>query len=404
MRTVHNEPMDEETAQALLSDEGRALLDTVADLAPRMSDLALGTQLRASHPAELVAAAMSQHALRHKAVAKFGEAAARMWFTRDALEQSTRHSVAQHRAQRLAAAGVNSIVDLGCSIGGDLIACAQAGLAVRGVDLDPVRVRLAQANLETLGLAGSVELGDALTTPIGPDEVAFVDPARRDARGRVFSLEGLEPSWDFVSALLAGRAVAKVMPGIAHTDIPPGVEAEWVSDGGALVEASLWGAGFDSTVQRRATVLPSSTTITSRGAAASTGPVQQFLIEPDDAVIRAGLVAEFADDIGGHLLDPKIAWVASNTEPAGDSGFLGAWFRVIAPLPFHTKALKAELQTRDIGTLTVKKRGVDVVPEKLIAQLKLKGNTPGTIVMTRVDNTGAAFLVEPLPHRRHHRA
>lgn len=396
--------MDEDTTAALLSADGRALLDTIAELEPLLSELALGTRLRRNHSPELVAAAMSQHALRRKAQAKFGEAAAFMWFTRDALEQSTRMSVAQHRARRLNDLGVTSIVDLGCGIGGDLIACAQAGLTVRGVDLDPVRVQLARANLEALSLPGTVELGDALATELGPEEVAFVDPARRDGRGRVFSLDGLQPSWDFVSELLQGRAVAKVMPGIAHADIPASVEAEWVSDGGALVEASLWGAGFGSAIQRRATVLPSGTTLTSRDTAATSGPAQHFLIEPDDAVIRAGLVAEFAQDIDGHLLDPKIAWVTSNTEPDGDSGYLGAWFRVIAPLPFHTKALKAELQARGIGTLTVKKRGVDVVPEKLIAQLKLKGSTTGTIVMTRVDDAGATFLVEPLPHQRHHLA
>src|SRR5690606_6738723 len=116
---------------------------------------------------------------------------------------------------------------------------------VRGVEQDPVRAALANANLAALGLAGTVEVGDATTTVVRPDEVAFVDPARRDGAGRTFRLDALVPSWEFVTGLLGGRAVAKVMPGIAHDAVPPGVQAEWVSDGGDLVEAALWGAGFE---------------------------------------------------------------------------------------------------------------------------------------------------------------
>ncbi|MGZ5369427.1 MAG: THUMP-like domain-containing protein [Aeromicrobium sp.] len=71
-------------------------------------------------------------------------------------------------------------------------------------------------------------------------------------------------------------------------------------------------------------------------------------------------------------------------------------FRVIDELPFRQKPLKAALVALDIGTLTIKKRGVDVVPDVLIKRLKLKGSVTGTIVMTRVRNEGRAFLVEPL--------
>lgn len=385
---------------ALLGAEGRELLSTIEEHRETKGDLALGTELRKNHDSSLVAAAMTQHHLRQKAEAKFGPQAALMWFTPDALEQSTRFAVAQHRARRLVALGVEAVVDLGCGIGGDLIACAQAGIAVRGIEMDPVRAALAQANLEALSLPGTVTLGDALTTEIEPHEAAFVDPARRDGRGRVFTLDGLQPSWEFVTGLLAGKAVAKVMPGIAHDAIPVGVEAEWVSDHGSLVEASLWGAGFGFEVSRRATVLPSGVSLQNRDAVADIGGPQTFLVEPDDAVIRSGLVAEFAHVIEGKLLDPKIAWVTTDAPPPSEFGHLGAWFRLIAEVPFHNKALKAELHSRDIGTLTVKKRGVDIVPERLIAGLKLRGSQTATLVMTRVDNRGAAFLVEPLPHSR----
>jgi len=384
--------MDLETFEQLLTPEGQLLLSEVAARAGVESDLALGTRLRKAYAPGLVAAAVTQNHLRGKAAGKFGADAARMYFTHDALEQSTRMSVATHRATRLASTGATAAVDLGCGIGGDLVALARAGIAVRGVEQDPVRAAIAAANLHALGLPGEVVRADAQDVAIGPDEVAFVDPARRDARGRTFSTADLQPPWDWVRDLLSGRAVAKLMPGLAHDVVPPGVEAEWVSDGGQLVEACLWGVPF-ATTGRRATVLPSGAGLVDAGVTAEVGDVGTHLLEPDDAVIRAGLVGELAATIGGWLPDPHIAYVS--TDAAVDTPLARA-FRVVEELPFREKPLKAALQAREVGTLTIKKRGVDVVPEELVRRMKLKGPRTAIVVMTRVQGQGRAYLVERL--------
>ena len=136
-----------------------------------------------------------------------------MYFTPDGLEQATRLSVASHRAARLPAFGASTVVDLGCGIGGDLVAFARAGLTAAGVDLDPVRVAVASANLEALGLPGAVGVADAIDPDIRPFDVAFADPARRTGRGRTFSLDAWTPPWSFVESLLAGNACVKTAPG-----------------------------------------------------------------------------------------------------------------------------------------------------------------------------------------------
>ncbi|MFT4187025.1 MAG: methyltransferase domain-containing protein [Aeromicrobium sp.] len=382
--------MDLATFERLLDLEGQELLAALAD-ATDDDDLALGARLRRDHDGDLVAAAMTQRRLRARAAAKFGEDAARLYFTPDALEQATRRRVAEHRARRLADSGAEAVVDLGCGIGADLIAAARAGLRVRGVELDPVRAAVARANLRALGLDGEVEHADATHTVVGPDETAFVDPARRTGRGRVFGVSDLQPPWPWVRELLAGRAVAKVMPGLAHADIPPGAEAEWVSDGGDLVECCLWGAPF-ARVRRRATLLPSGATLAHREEPPVVGDVGRYLYEPDDAVIRAGAVAELADDLQGWLIDPKIAYLSSDR---GDVTPLARRFTVLAELPFREKQLRAALRERRVGTLTVKKRGVQTVPEELVRRLKLDGPHEATLLMTRVDGAGRAFLVEP---------
>lgn len=385
--------MDLTTFERLLAPEGQELLAEVHARAGVESDLALGTRLRRGHDAELVAAAVTQNHLRGMARTKLGEDAARMYFTHDALEQATRGSVATLRAQRLVAAGVEAAADLGCGVGGDLVAMARAGLRVRGVELDPVRAAIARANLAALELPGEVLEADATQVTLVPGEVPFLDPARRDGSRRVFDPIRMTPSWDVVTAHLRGPSVVKTMPGIAHALVPAGVEAQWVSDGGDLVEACLWGVGL-AAVPRRATALPSRSELTGAGDPGEVGELGGWLHEPDDAVIRSGLVGALADRMGGQLVDARIAWIATDeavTDPLARS------FRVVEELPFREKPLRAALVDRDIGTLTVKKRGVDVVPEQLIRRLKLKGSQTATVVMTRAADQGRAFLVERTP-------
>jgi hypothetical protein len=93
------------------------------------------------------------------------------------------------------------------------------------------------------------------------------------------------------------------------------------------------------------------------------------------------------------LLDAKIAYVTS------DAAFLTPFARayeVLEELPFREKHLKAALRARGIGILTIKKRGVDVVPEQLRKRLALSGDQEATLVLTRIAATGAALLVRPL--------
>jgi SAM-dependent methyltransferase len=393
-------PVELETFRWLLTDEGQALLAaaTAADGTPllvqRQLRAVVATTSTGDEGAARVAAALGQVELRRHAEAKLGDHAARMYFTRDGLEQATRATVARHRAARVALVGP-TVVDLTCGIGGDLVAFARAGLTAAGVDLDPLRVEMARANLIALGLGGAVEVGDATALDVAPFATAYADPARRSARGRTFRADDWTPSWTFVESLLTGRACAKVAPGIPHSLIPDGVEAEWVSDGGEVKEAVLWSPAL-ATVARRATVIGHGglATLTDEDdTEAEVGGVGGFLYEPDGAVIRAGLVTAVAAGVHGHLVDRRIAYVT------GDAAFhtpFARSYRVVEELPYREKQLRYALRDRNIGTLTIKKRGVDVSPEQLRQRLALRGDETATIVLTRVAGEGTALLVEPI--------
>ena len=392
--------MDLEAFRWLLTDAGQDLLTRATELYvdhagdPVRTASALRAQAPGAAPAH-AAAALTQVDLRSRAVPKLGEDAVRMYFTPDGLEQSTRARVAAHRAARIALAEPASVLDLGCGIGGDLVAIARTGLTVAGVDRDPVRVEVARANLVALGLGGAVEVAEAGDLDTSAFGLVFADPARRTARGRVFDVDGWSPPWPFVLDLLTRPSCVKVAPGIPHALVPDGVEAEFVSDEGDVKEAALWSPHLSS-ARRRATVIRAgglaSLTDEDDPGAAEVRPVGRCLYEPDGAVVRAGLVTAVAAGVNGGLVDEHIAYVTSDE---AYSTPLARSYEVLEELPYREKALRAALRERRVGRLTIKKRGVDVVPDALRKRLALSGPEEATIVLTRAAGKGTALLVRP---------
>lgn len=374
---------------ALLSPPGAsALVDACTSYRPG-DELALVSRLRRTYDAELASTAVTQAALRHRAAGKFGVDAERMYFTPDGLEQATRSSVARHRASRMASSLPGAtVLDLGCGIGGDLVEMARAGLRVTGIDRDPLAVAVARANLSAVGLAGTVAVGDVVDAEVAGYDLVFADPARRADGRRVFDINAYSPPWSFVTGLLGGSACVKVAPGIPHVAVPHGVEAEWVSDSGDVKEAALW-SGALSTASRRATLLPSGTTLTQADAVEPVvRPAGTYIYEPDGAVIRAGLVTAVCSLTDGWLLDPRIAYVSSGE--LVDTPFASA-YEVVLRLPYQEKALRAWVRQCGIGTLEIKKRGIDLDPAALRKRLAPKGSGAATLVVTRIDRDAAVF-------------
>ncbi|MHC0433850.1 THUMP-like domain-containing protein [Streptomyces sp. O3] len=393
---------------ALRTDEGQALLAELRDHDPAQ-ELALATRLRRDHPAGLVSAALGQARLRQRAAAKFGpDDARRMYFTPNGVEQATRTAVAAYRAERLHALGVRSVADLCCGIGGDAIALARAGISVLAVDRDPLTCEAARANAAALGLDALIEVrrADVAEVDTAGYDAVFVDPARRGGRGRVFDPEAYSPplSWAVEAARRAPHAALKIAPGIPHEAVPDDAEAEWISYGGEVKEAVLWfgaeagtGTGADPhPASLRATLLPGRATLHTPRATMlpdpAPRPVGRYLYEPDGAVIRAHLVAEVARQVDGGLLDPTIAYVTSDA--LRPTPYATA-YEITDQLPFNVKKLKALLRQREVGVLTVKKRGSAVEPEELRRKMKLQGKRSATVFLTRV--AGAPTMLVGAP-------
>jgi SAM-dependent methyltransferase len=340
---------------------------------------------------------MTQVTLRRRARTKLGSDAAVMFFTSDGLEQATSAVVAAYRASRAVASGHSNVLDLTCGLGGDMIAFCRAGLHVVAVDRDPLTAAVAAANLEELGLSGLVDVASAEQTDRSAVDLVCVDPSRRRSGTRVFAPDEYSPPWHFVESLLGGEAVVKAAPGLAHSRVPAGVEADWVSLDGQLRETTLW-SGRAARVARRATLLsrtqtPVTLTEADDPGSADVRPPGRYVYEPDDAVIRAHLVTAVAAEVSGWLLDGRIAYVSSDRlHPTR----LARAYEVLEVLPFKEKSLRAALRARDVGPLTIKKRGVTVTPETLRRRLRLSGRTAATIIVSRTPRGATVLLVQPL--------
>lgn len=387
--------MQPEQLAALRTPEGVKALTMAAELAGG-DPLAAAAALRgAGVPADLAAAALTQADLRRRAIGKFGADADRMFFTRAGLEQATRSAVAERRAARLHAAGVRTLADLGCGIGADAIAAARAGIVVYALEADPGTAATAAANVAALGLAGITVTASDVTAVGFPDvDAVFCDPARRRGGRRVFDPAAYSPPWDFVAALpeRVPRTVLKLAPGIDHALIPPGAEAEWVSVRGEVVEAAFW-CGPLAEVPRRATLVGAGELTGTGDARAPVGAVGPYLYDPDGAVVRAHLVAEFAATVGGHLADPEIAYVYASAAAATP---YARCFQVEEVLPFSLKRLRALLRDRGVGRLEILKRGSALEPDRLRRDLRLAGPASASLVLTRVAGAPTALICQPL--------
>jgi SAM-dependent methyltransferase len=388
----------------LRTPEGAALLAEAAELDGRDPLAAASALRRRGHPPDLAAAALTQARLRQRAVAKFGPDAVRMFFTADGLEQATRSAVAARRAARFTGAeaagggAAGRVADLCCGIGADLIALARAGLTVTGVERDPATAAIAAANVAALGLTASVRCADATAYDLSGVDAVFCDPARRTGGRRVFDPSAYAPPWSFLLELARRipRTGVKVAPGIDHALVPPGAEAEWVSVDGDVVEAALW-FGDLAGARHRATVLRGGAARELTGSGerrAAAGPVRRYLYDPDGAVVRAHLVAEFADLVDGSLLDETIAYVSSDRLTA--TPFARA-YEVTDVLPFSEKRLRALLAARGVGRVTIKKRGSAILPEDLRRRLKLRGDAEATVILTRLAGAPTMLLCAPVP-------
>ncbi len=381
--------MDLETINFLLSQNGEDLLAIAKSMTG--SFLTNVTTLRKHYPAPIANAALELIELRKRAAKKFSRAG-EMFFTREALEQSSGEGVSHYRADRFVQD--SHILDLACGIGGDTIGLASK-CYVTAVDVDPVRLAMAERNLAVYGLSNRVKFvcADVTTVPLHAD-AAFIDPSRRVNGRRTIKLSEISPSVDFIHRLTDAvpDCAVKLSPAMDDSELGAlGGEIEFLSESGECKEALVWFGRF-STVPKRATVLPVKASLIQPGEHdISVRPPGEYMYEPDPCVIRAHMVEELASRIGAWNLDAQIAYISSDT--LTETPFAQA-YKIIEAMPFKPKAVKQRLRALGIGHVIVKKRGVPFEPREIEKQLSASTGVEAILVLTRIAGKPWALICD----------
>jgi hypothetical protein len=368
----------------LTSDEGSAALSAVEafPLTDRVGEITRLRERFGDRTPVLVETVL----LRRRAATKLAELpGSRNWlFTDEALQQASAAPVALHRSKRLRGKVVH---DVTCSVGTELAALRGSAAELVGSDIDPVRLVMARHNL-----GDGVDLcrADALR-PVTRDAVVVADPARRSDGRRRFNPRDYQPALDDLLEVYRDRdMVVKCAPGIdfdAMAQLGFDGEIEVTSYRGSVREACLWSPGLgESGVRRRASILDRGEQVTDADPAeCGVRDAGRWLIDPDGAVVRAGLVRHYAARHGLWQLDPNIAYLSGDRLPAGIRGF-----EVLDQLAFDERRLRQALATLDCGALEILIRGVDVDPDALRRRLALRGSLSLTVVITRLGSGAAA--------------
>ena len=390
----------------LLTDAGRDLLALAAGRDWSRDALVASTAaVRAADP-DHAAAAIDVVTARLRARGRL-RGAEHWLLTDEAVQQATAWPVAALRAERLAGRDVH---DVTCSVGAELAELARTADRAVGSDLDPVRARMAAHNVP----GALVCVADALRAP-SADAVLVADPARRSGGRRVHDPERLSPPLPALLAAARGRGYAvKCAPGLDTTALDHAGEVQLVSLDGGVREACLWSPDLSGGVRRRATVVRTGPAddpgpwgpprLVAEGRAVHVeevtdgdddevdahGEPDRYIVDPDGAVVRAGLVRHWARRHGLRQLDPRIAHLTGPRIPAGHTGF-----EVLARHRLDRRELRRALRDRDCGSLEILVRGVDADPDTLRRSLTLSGTRPLALVVTRIDRSAVVFVCAP---------
>lgn len=373
--------MTEESARFLISAEGAALLAQGSAVLQKRRDLT----------PERRAAALAVYEGRERAVKKGIPHAAQLFVTPDLLAQASSPQIATWHAQQLAPYG--TVLDCCCGAGLDAIAFAAAGLTVLAYELDPARTVFAQANADLAGYGSRIHVtcGD-VTEWKGTAPAAFFDPARREGASRVSRHGELyAPPLSFLETLRqqVPFLLTKLSPALPDEVLSElGGQVLFLSEDRTCKEACVRLGGACGPAE--AVLLPSGTRFSSSEVAEVAGSVGEFLLDPDPAVVRAGVLGA----LGALRISESDSYLTHNTplfSPAVRC------YRVQAVLPYRDRILGRWLREQGIGRLVVKKRRFPKEPAEVHRELGLKGGgREATLVLVAQGKSWLGVVCDPV--------
>lgn len=359
----------------------------------------------ASSERALMRAVITLIKLRHKTKDKF-ELADRMFFTADGAEQSTGEKIAKYIASRFGEK--KRVVDLTCSIGGNLIFLAQKNF-LTAVDRNETNLFCAQKNAAVYGVDSHIKFisGEASENIIEKTEAFFIDPERaRIGKTKTRSIFNSSPD---ISSLLSKiiRVTTdigiKISPAFDYSEVsqlPGDPEIEIISENNVCKVAMLWFGSF-KTCRRRATCFIGNEVYTyndnpslKKVATISELPLA-YIYEPNKAIIKAHLLDEIVEKYSLHKLDPNIAYLTG--DKINETEKIFRVLKVIVHGEYSLKKIQSLLKENEAvkiaGRINIITRRFPVKIEELYKRLKIKEGGDLFLILTSLKNDRRYFIL-----------
>ncbi len=298
---------------------------------------------------------------RIRAKEKFGKLADKLYFDEIGLRYSTPKIVAEYRADRLKC---DTIADVSCGVGAQLIFFAMKCNKAYGVEIDKKRALFAKLNAKALGLKNiEIITGDALSDEVVDKvkdaDIVFSDPARPPEE-EVRTLESLQPN-----PILIHEKYLRVTENIAF-ELPPQMpperiplegEKEYTSLNFRLNRLALY-MGELAECEVSAISLPSRERVTNLDDAMDpekTSRIESILYEVDPTIMKAELLPNLLGKLNfsaGIIYSDKRRTLLSSDEEV-DSTFLRR-YNVLKVVKFETSTIKSTLRDVNAAKVTLR--------------------------------------------------
>lgn len=356
--------------------------------------------------------------LQVKAIRAFGESGSRVWWvTRRGLQQSTQATVADFKASWF---GEESVLDVCCGLGRDLIALARRGPTV-GIDLDEDVLSFASANLKIAEAQANLRIADVMNTPVdqlvGDAQFVHIDPDRRTDGKRHTRCEDLIPDWNRLGLILHGcrGGVVKLAPATQlHADQVNRFHRMWISAGGSVREQTLltgdvldrrWIRDHDLRSGTRSAVclrdgkthLFAGVERVIKSVPTSRNAIGEFLIDLDPAIRAAGLTETFAERVEARPIDQFSGFLTvDDVTPLRSHWRMASVARVLEVVGCDDRKLRRCFRARNGYPEVIKVRGGDQDPAVLFKRLRGCGDKPLGLWIGRNGKRIFAAITEPV--------
>lgn len=332
-----------------------------------------------------------------------------MLYTRRSLEQATGEAMLRYKSRKWRG---SVAVDGTGGLGMDTFALSQNFERVLHIEPDDEIQEIARHNHRILGVADSIEyynmtIEEWMSANNTAVDLLYLDPSRRAANQRYYSLEDSTPNITEIKEQLLNYSesvVIKLSPmfdadavynQLSETErieccsVNTEVKEVLAELSRATTEPEIKAVLVDKTGSPREIINRKS-----KAAAERSFEAPFYLYQPDPAVIKAGAVESLAEEQNLTMVGNPGFYLVGNHLPAS---FPGKVYHIESYGRYQPKQIRKMLVNSGLDHIRIHRKNFPVCPEQLFKKLKISMGSQADLFLTRDNkNESVFFLCQPV--------